>query len=477
MLLEPITPVPTTNSSSKSKKNKGKGEDSHHKESQGNRDGSLTGISADVPLPTSKTQLSGSPPKKPTILSRGAFPQTPERLKQRHAPASEPPVHQHSFQPVLQPIGFTAPTGYLFTNNTMYAGPNVLPYVVNPEFYGLTTPRQPVTPLPAHKQASAAAKPFTIRHGTDRHEHFFLELLKHFPQEKKWLLAPAVASNHTAHPEGIHVFVDASNIFVGFYEHLKKLFGLRQGRIEGLQISFDALVLLLERRRPVAKRVVVGSDARLRAFETAKAIGYETSILEQVYKDQELSKHQKKLYYQHHAAATSSSSGGGGGGSGGYAHASQGPETVADAWAAAAAAAAGGGNSSSSSGGGGSSSNRQRHHHQQQRPPSPARAGDPQKWVEQGVDELIHLKMLESIVDAPKPGTMVVATGDAAVAEYSQGFLKMVERALGKGWSVELVAWSEAIGRAYREKAFRARWGDRFRIVELDEFVEVLVDT
>ena len=99
----------------------------------------------------------------------------------------------------------------------------------------------------------------------------------------------------------------------------------------------------------------------------------------------------------------------------------------------------------------------------------------PEKWVEQAVDEILHLKMMESIVDASEPAIMVLATGDAAEAEYSGGFLKMVERALAKGWRVELASFRHNTSGAYKRKEFRGKWGDRFGIVELDDFVEVLL--
>lgn len=95
--------------------------------------------------------------------------------------------------------------------------------------------------------------------------------------------------------------------------------------------------------------------------------------------------------------------------------------------------------------------------------------------TEQGVDEILHMKMLESIVDAEEPATMVLATGDANVAEYSPGFMKMVERALHKGWNVELVAWRESMSGAYRNKAFQKKWQAQFMIVELDDFQEDLL--
>lgn len=98
------------------------------------------------------------------------------------------------------------------------------------------------------------------------------------------------------------------------------------------------------------------------------------------------------------------------------------------------------------------------------------------RWVEQGVDEILHLKILESLLDTDVPATMVLATGDAAEAEYSGGFLRMVERALQRGWTVELVSFSRVTSKAYHRKEFRENWGPRFQVIDLDNYLEELCE-
>lgn len=155
----------------------------------------------------------------------------------------------------------------------------------------------------------------------------------------------------------------------------------------------------------------------------AKQIGYETNILDRVHKAKELTPRQKRYLNPN------GNTGPGGGQSG----TGSGSETTAAVQYA------------------------------------------PEKWVEQAVDEILHLKMMESVVDAAEPSTMVLASGDAAEAEYSGGFLKMVERALGKGWKIELASFKHNTSGAYKRRDFRQKWGERFMIVELDDFVEVLL--
>lgn len=210
---------------------------------------------------------------------------------------------------------------------------------------------------------------------------------------------------------------------IGFHDALKVSRGqpIHQ-RIRRQPVSFHNLSLILERGRPAAKRIVVGSD-NFPAMLEAKQIGYETNILDRVHKAKELTPRQKRY----------SNLNGNNGPGGGQSGTGSGSETTAAVQYA------------------------------------------PEKWVEQAVDEILHLKMMESVVDADEPSTMVLATGDAAEAEYSGGFLKMVERALGKGWKIELASFSRNTSMAYKKSDFRQRWGERFKIVDLDDFVEVLL--
>lgn len=210
---------------------------------------------------------------------------------------------------------------------------------------------------------------------------------------------------------------------IGFHDCLKMSRGQSiHQRIRRQHLSFHNLSLILERGRPTAKRIVVGSD-NFPAMLEAKQIGYETNILDRVHKAKEMTPRQKRYSNLN----GNNSLGGGQSGTG------SGSETTAAVQYA------------------------------------------PEKWVEQAVDEILHLKMMESVVDADKPSTMVLATGDAAEAEYSGGFLKMVERALGKGWKIELASFKHNTSGAYRRRDFRDKWGERFKIVELDDFVEVLL--
>ena len=260
-----------------------------------------------------------------------------------------------------------------------------------------------------------------------RKKELIARLLSQFSDEKRFLKnaglpEPAFTALNVS-DRGIHIFVDISNIMIGFHDCLKAARDIpRETRIRRVPLEFHNFSLILERGRPAAKRVLVGSD-RFPVVQQAKSIGYETNILERVHKAKELKStlHAKKIR-PGKAAGSGRETGG------------SGSETNVAVQKAA------------------------------------------EKWVEQAVDEILHLKILESLVDAERPGTIVLATGDAAEAEYSGGFMRMVVRALEKGWMIELVSFRLNTSSAYLRNEFRGRWGKMFRWIMLDEWVEFLID-
>ena len=287
------------------------------------------------------------------------------------------------------------------------------------------------------------------------------KLMHEFPEDRRWLVAPVPRADHyhTKEPEGIHVIIDFSNISIGYMTTVSNLRekAKRLGERFNLSttLSFDSLVLLLERGRPITKRVLGGSEHSLPAIEAAKAIGYEVNILDKVFKDRALSERERRLAARRHSSPnqpnpfiinnTTSNN-----------LPPLLPQTTLYAvWT-------------------------QHTSPNSQSPPNPNRnsyhapAPETGKWVEQGVDEILHLKIAQSLLDAAIPSTLVVATGDAAEAEFSDGFLRMLERALEHGWHVELVGWRSGISGEYRRGAWVRKWGGRFKVVELDDWVEFL---
>lgn len=269
--------------------------------------------------------------------------------------------------------------------------------------------------------ASAGAprlQPLVYTSATEQRVGLFTKLLKDFPDYAELIAESGrskLSKKHDILGRPIHVFVDMSNIMVGFHDTMKLSRNIPvQTRIRRLPLSFQNFSLILERGRSAAKRVLVGSD-RIAAISESEQLGYEANILNRVQKIKQLTPRQVKSRRNPRIAYQD------------------------------------GGHSSETN------------------------DAPEERWVEQGVDEILHLKILESLLDTDEPATIVLATGDAAEAEYSGGFMKMAERALLRGWRVELVSFSQVTSYAYRKKEFRSRWGSQFQLILLDDYIEELL--
>ncbi|PKY07360.1 hypothetical protein P168DRAFT_302305 [Aspergillus campestris IBT 28561] len=291
------------------------------------------------------------------------------------------------------------------------------------ELDGALTPKA-VNRLP--RNGSTPALPTSRKSAKERQVSLLTKLMTNFPEYAETVAQmgqPTQSQADAVRSRPIHVFVDMSNIMVGFHDAVKVSRNIAiTTRIRRLPLSFKNFSLILERGRPIAKRVLVGSD-RFAAINEGERLGYEANILDRVHKVKHLTARQQRFRKNPSARAG-----------------------LHDAV-----------------GGSGSETN-----------DAPDGSGG-ERWVEQGVDEILHLKILESLLDTDDPATIVLATGDAAEAEFSGGFMKMVERALRRGWNVELVSFSKVTSNAYRRKEFRAKWRDQFQVMALDGYIEELL--
>lgn len=99
------------------------------------------------------------------------------------------------------------------------------------------------------------------------------------------------------------------------------------------------------------------------------------------------------------------------------------------------------------------------------------------RYVEDMVDETLQIRIGESVMQYfDKPGTLVLATGDARPAKYSDGFLAYARRALKMGWNIEVVSWKASRSAAWKrlmlENSPDLVGGMRF--VELDHYLDEL---
>lgn len=84
---------------------------------------------------------------------------------------------------------------------------------------------------------------------------------------------------------------------------------------------------------------------------------------------------------------------------------------------------------------------------------------DDGRLVEQGVDELLHLKIANSLLDHDPPQTLVVLSGDGKESEWATSFPAQAERALRRGWNVEVWSWRSQLTGQYDQlcRKYRGR--------------------
>lgn len=72
---------------------------------------------------------------------------------------------------------------------------------------------------------------------------------------------------------------------------------------------------------------------------------------------------------------------------------------------------------------------------------------DDGKLTEQAVDEILHLKIGEVLLDYTPPQTLVLVTGDGKVSNFGTSFVKQAERAIKRGWRVDILSWEANLSR------------------------------
>jgi hypothetical protein len=102
----------------------------------------------------------------------------------------------------------------------------------------------------------------------------------------------------------------------------------------------------------------------------------------------------------------------------------------------------------------------------------PPPSSDRVHYAEDLVDETLQTRIGEAVMKHfQTPGTLVLATGDGKAAKFSDGFFTYADRALKMGWNVEVVSWNLSLSFAWRDASWAGAWGHRFRIIQLDDFL------
>ncbi|KAG8920314.1 hypothetical protein FRC02_000985 [Tulasnella sp. 418] len=341
-----------------------------------------------------------------------------------------------------------------------------------------------------------------------------------------------ISSSSSSDEDGlVHVFVDHSNILVGFLEWMKRnnhsasstpiSSRSSQSPPSKIKLSHAGLALLLERGRKCSKKVLVASSPLWQSLDEIAGMGYQISVLQRVEIKEgpgmsgSSSGHHRRTSNNNNntangAEASSSTV---------TKYKSQNSSGDSDSLEGAR-----NNNGRVESNIGASTGNRRpqgastqrRTQHKRNAPSTdliltpftPVSVSEPHplpststthhrssgsnsrpRYREEAVDELLQLKLLQTLLDTPSPpppgSTIILASGDAARSQFNpQGFLGCVRSALDRGWRVELVGWEEGRSRAWAELAeeYRSLAGSSedkgsLSIIGLDKWGMDLLDT
>ncbi|ORY60739.1 uncharacterized protein BCR38DRAFT_45907 [Pseudomassariella vexata] len=246
-------------------------------------------------------------------------------------------------------------------------------------------------------------------------------------QQKLCQLNKKLKSLPSTGPKDVHIFVDMSNIFISFQNLAKAKRGMRpSARAPFLPLSFEHLSHILERGRHSVTRKLAGSvkyswhkSSPPIYIQEAQVLNYDVNLFVRVPQATEASKTKtwktNVPVAQHHWITTSDDE---------------------------------------------SAESHER--------------DENYRLAEQGVDEHLHFGMTKVVLRNQTPGVIVLATGDARPAEFSEGFAIHALEALQRGWQVELVSWRQSMSAEWKKTPFSDIYAYQFRIIELDPFFDEL---
>ena len=87
---------------------------------------------------------------------------------------------------------------------------------------------------------------------------------------------------------------------------------------------------------------------------------------------------------------------------------------------------------------------------------------------EQAVDEVLHLKIAQIILDISPPETLALLSGNGHTSEFESSFPGLVERALHAGWEVEIYSWESSMNHKIYNPILRA--SNRAKYIKLDDY-------
>ena len=87
---------------------------------------------------------------------------------------------------------------------------------------------------------------------------------------------------------------------------------------------------------------------------------------------------------------------------------------------------------------------------------------------EQAVDEILHLKMADLLLDVNPPETIALLSGNGHTSEFQSSFPSHVERALERGWQIEVYSWESGMNHRVYDPILQKHSTGRY--IPLDDY-------
>lgn len=87
---------------------------------------------------------------------------------------------------------------------------------------------------------------------------------------------------------------------------------------------------------------------------------------------------------------------------------------------------------------------------------------------EQAVDEILHLKMANLLLDVNPPETIALLSGNGHTTEFESSFPMHVEKALKRAWEVEIYSWECSMNHKIYDPILKKY--DRAKYIKLDDY-------
>jgi len=92
-----------------------------------------------------------------------------------------------------------------------------------------------------------------------------------------------------------------------------------------------------------------------------------------------------------------------------------------------------------------------------------------EKGGEQAVDEVLHLKMANLLLDINPPEILAVLSGNGHTSDYGTSFPEQIKRALQRNWQIEIYSWECSMSHKIYDSILN-QYPTKAKYIKLDDY-------